>query len=100
MQENKIIEKAAISEQEAQQVLDQIKDIIVDTIHCEEKELILSARWKNDLGADSLDMAFIMTAIDSKLDMYVNDQDGWEDDSSLRDTCCGIARTLKQMGRL
>ncbi len=100
MQENKIIEQAAISEQEAQQVLDQIKDIIAETVHCEEKKLILSARWKNDLDADSLDMAFVLIAVDKKLDMYVNDQDGWNADSSLRDTCCGIARTLKQMGRL
>ncbi len=100
MQENKIIEKVAISDQEAQQVLDQIKDIIVETVRCEEKELILSARWKDDLGADSLDMAFVLIAVDKKLDMYVNDQDGWEADSSLRDTCCGIARTLKQTGRL
>ncbi len=93
------LERAAVSNEEAQVVLDKIKSTIVKEVGCEEKDVVLGARWRDDLCADSLDMAYVMMALDRLLDIHVNEHDGWENNSTLYDTCCGLVRTLKEDGR-
>lgn len=89
-----------VSTKEAQAVLDQIKDIIVEKLCCDEEKVVLDACWRDDLCADSLDMAEIMMEIDKRLQIYVNEDDGWSPYGTLKDSCSGVARTLKSMGRM
>ena len=55
--ENCNAKKSAVSREEAQTVLDKIRSVIVREVGCEEKDVVLDACWRDDLGADSLDMA-------------------------------------------
>ena len=62
--ENCNAKKSAVSREEAQTVLDKIRSVIVREVGCEEKDVVLDACWRDDLGADSLDMAYVMMEVD------------------------------------
>lgn len=97
--ENCNAKKSAVSREEAQTVLDKIGSVIVREVGCEEKEVVLDARWCDDLGADSLDMAYVMMEVDKLLEIHIDENDGWDKNSTLYETCSGIVRTLGETGR-
>ncbi len=97
--ENCNAKKSAVSREEAQAVLDKIGSVIVREVGCKEKEVVLDARWRDDLGADSLDMAYVMMEIDKLLEIHIDENDGWEKNSTLYETCSGIFRTLRETDR-
>ena len=88
--ENCNAKKSAVSREEAQTVLDKIRSVIVREVGCEEKDVELDACWRDDLGADSLDMAYVMMEVEN---------DGWDKNSTLYETCSGIVRTLGETDR-
>jgi acyl carrier protein len=45
-------------------VFDRVKKIIVDQLGVEEKEVVLTAKFADDLGADSLDLVELIMAIE------------------------------------
>ena len=93
--ENKNIE---VTEQEVQKVFNKIKAIVVDYLSCTEDELVLDATWHDDLMADSLDLAYILRDVELLYGVRMNDQIGWTTTNTLRETCTGIAQTLKENG--
>ena len=93
--ENCNAKKSAVSREEAQAVLDKIGSVIVREVGCKEKEVVLDARWCDDLGADS----YVMMEADKLLEIHIDENDGWEKSSTLYETCSGIVRTLRETDR-
>ena len=52
---------------------DKVKQIIVESLHRSEAEVTLQASFVNDLGADSLDTAELMMAIEDAFKQYIGD---------------------------
>lgn len=52
-------------------MLDKIRSVIVREVGCEEKDVVLDACWRDDLGADSLDMAYVMMEVDKLLEFIL-----------------------------
>ena len=75
--ENCNAKKSAVSREEAQTVLDKIRSVIVREVGCEEKDVVLDACWRDDLGADSLVMAYVMMEVDKLLEIHIGENDGW-----------------------
>ena len=73
-------------------MLDKIRSVIVREVGCEEKDVVLDACWRDDLGADSLDMAYVMMEVDKLLEIHIDENDGWDKNSTLYETCSGIVR--------
>ena len=84
--ENYNAKKSAVSREEAQTVLDKIRSVIVREVGCEEKDVVLDACWRDDLGADSLDMAYVMMEVDKLLEIHIDENDGWDKNSTLYET--------------
>ena len=97
--ENCNAKKSAVSREEAQTVLDKIRSVIVREVGCEEKDVVLDACWRDDLGADSLDMSYVMMEVDKLLEIHIDENDGWDKNSTLYETCSGIVRTLGETDR-
>ena len=57
-----------------EEIVKQVKAIIVDKLGVEESEVTETASFTNDLGADSLDVAQIIMGIEEEFDVTV-DQD-------------------------
>lgn len=55
-------------------VLDQVKEIIVDALGCDEDAVVLEASLKDDLEADSLDAVELIMAIEEKFDIEIPDE--------------------------
>lgn len=55
-------------------MFDDIKEIIVDTLGCDEASVTLDANLFDDLGADSLDAVELTLSIEEKLGITI-DQD-------------------------
>ena len=53
---------------------DKVKQIIVESLHRSEAEVTLQASFVNDLGADSLDTAELMMAIEDAFKQYIGDK--------------------------
>ena len=81
-------------------MLDKIRSVIVREVGCEEKDVVLDACWRDDLGADSLDMAYVMMEVDKLLEIHIDENDGWDKNSTLYETCSGIVRTLGEAAGL
>ena len=52
----------------------QIKDIVVDIVHCDEAVLAPTSTWE-DLKADSLDLVQVLIAIEDTFDIEIPDED-------------------------
>lgn len=57
------------------EVLEQVTKIIVDRLGVEESQVTLEASFKDDLGADSLDVVELVMELEDQFDMEISDED-------------------------
>ncbi|AZN40823.1 MULTISPECIES: acyl carrier protein [Paenibacillus] len=56
-------------------VYDRVKRIVVDRLGVDESEVSLEASFKEDLGADSLDVVELVMELEDEFDMEISDED-------------------------
>ncbi|MEX1029248.1 MAG: acyl carrier protein [Paenibacillaceae bacterium] len=56
-------------------VIDRVKKIVVDRLGVEEAEVTLEASFKDDLGADSLDVVELVMELEDEFDIEISDED-------------------------
>jgi acyl carrier protein len=56
-------------------VIDRVKNIVVDRLGVEESEVTLEASFKDDLGADSLDVVELVMELEDEFDLEISDED-------------------------
>lgn len=56
-------------------VFDKVKEIIVDTLSCDEDKVTLEANLKDDLDADSLDAVELIMSAEEEFDIEIPDTD-------------------------
>lgn len=56
-------------------VLERVTKIIVDRLGVEESQVTLEATFKEDLGADSLDVVELVMELEDEFDMEISDDD-------------------------
>ncbi|WP_287968943.1 acyl carrier protein [Catenibacterium sp.] len=54
---------------------DKVKDIIVDSLSCDEEQVTLEASLKDDLDADSLDGVELIMAVEDEFDVQIPDEE-------------------------
>ena len=54
---------------------DKVKDIIVDSLSCDEEQVTLEASLKDDLAADSLDAVELIMAVEDEFDVQIPDEE-------------------------
>lgn len=54
---------------------DKVKDIIVDKLGIDEDQVTKEASFKDDLGADSLDIAELVMELEDEFDMEIPDEE-------------------------
>ena len=57
------------------EIATKVKDIIVDKLGVDEKEVTLEASFTNDLGADSLDTVELIMDLEKEFDITIPDED-------------------------
>ncbi|MGM7720341.1 acyl carrier protein [uncultured Metabacillus sp.] len=57
------------------EVLDRVTKIIVDRLGVDESEVKLESSFKDDLGADSLDVVELVMELEDEFDMEISDED-------------------------
>ncbi|QPC46313.1 acyl carrier protein [Mangrovibacillus cuniculi] len=57
------------------EVLERVTKIIVDRLGVEETQVTLEASFKEDLGADSLDVVELVMELEDEFDMEISDDD-------------------------
>ncbi len=60
------------------ELFEKLKALIVEKLEVEEEKITLDARFREDLGADSLDTYELLYAIDSELGVSVPDEKATE----------------------
>lgn len=53
---------------------EKVKEIIVDTLGCDEEAVVLTANLKEDLGADSLDAVELSMALEEEFGLTISDE--------------------------
>lgn len=56
-------------------VLERVTKIIVDRLGVDESQVTLEASFKEDLGADSLDVVELVMELEDEFDMEISDDD-------------------------
>ena len=56
-------------------VYDRVKKIVIDRLGVEEAEVTLEANFKDDLGADSLDVVELVMELEDEFDLEISDED-------------------------
>lgn len=56
-------------------VVDRVKKIVIDRLGVEEAEVTLEASFKEDLGADSLDVVELVMELEDEFDIEISDED-------------------------
>jgi acyl carrier protein len=56
-------------------IYDRVKQIVVDRLGVEEAEVTLEASFKEDLGADSLDVVEFVMELEDEFDLEISDED-------------------------
>jgi acyl carrier protein len=56
-------------------VLERVTKIIVDRLGVEESKVTLDASFREDLGADSLDVVELVMELEDEFDMEISDED-------------------------
>ena len=54
--------------------LDQVRDVIAETLGCSAEDVTMEARLKEDLGADSLAAVELMMALEEATDVSIDDE--------------------------
>ncbi|GAB6935810.1 MAG: acyl carrier protein [Bacillota bacterium] len=54
---------------------ERVKRIIVDRLGVDESEVTMDASFKDDLGADSLDIVELVMELEDEFDMEISDED-------------------------
>ncbi len=75
------------------EVLERVTKIIVDRLGVEEAEVKLDAKFKEDLGADSLDVVELVMELEDEFDMEISDEDA-ENITTVGDAVSYIQGTL------
>lgn len=57
------------------EVLERVTKIVVDRLGVDESEVTLEASFKDDLGADSLDVVELVMELEDEFDMEISDDD-------------------------
>ncbi|QDI90552.1 acyl carrier protein [Salicibibacter halophilus] len=58
-----------------EETLERVKKIVVDRLGVEESEVIKEATFKDDLGADSLDVVELVMELEDEFDMEISDEE-------------------------
>jgi acyl carrier protein len=58
-----------------EEILTQVKAIIVDLLGVDEKKITMEARFREDLEADSLDLVELVMAFEEKFGGEISDED-------------------------
>ena len=56
-------------------IFEKVKEIAVDKLSVEEDEVTLEASFKDDLGADSLDLFEFVMALEDEFDIQISNED-------------------------
>lgn len=56
-------------------VLERVSKVIVDRLGVDESEVKLEASFRDDLGADSLDVVELVMELEDEFDMEISDED-------------------------
>lgn len=56
-------------------VLERVTKIIIDRLGVEQSKITLEASFKDDLGADSLDVVELVMELEDEFDMEISDDD-------------------------
>ena len=56
-------------------VLERVTKIVVDRLNVEESEVKLEASFKEDLGADSLDVVELVMQLEDEFEMEISDEE-------------------------
>jgi acyl carrier protein len=56
-------------------VLERVSKVIVDRLGVDESEVTLKASFREDLGADSLDVVELVMELEDEFDMEITDED-------------------------
>ena len=54
---------------------EKVKNIIVETINCDEDKVVLEANLKDDLGIDSLDAMELSMALEEAFDLTIEEEE-------------------------
>ncbi|MBG9788145.1 MULTISPECIES: acyl carrier protein [Brevibacillus] len=57
------------------EVLDRVKKIVIDRLGVDEDKVTLEASFKEDLGADSLDVVELVMELEDEFDLEISDED-------------------------
>ncbi|SFE39712.1 acyl carrier protein [Alteribacillus iranensis] len=55
--------------------LDRVKKIVADRLGVEESEITMEATFKDDLGADSLDVVELVMELEDEFDLEISDEE-------------------------
>ncbi|MDA3130648.1 acyl carrier protein [Aliibacillus thermotolerans] len=55
--------------------LERVKKIVADRLGVEESEITLEATFKDDLGADSLDVVELVMELEDEFDLEISDEE-------------------------
>jgi len=56
-------------------IFEKVKSVIVDRLGVDESEVTLDASFKDDLGADSLDLVELVMELEDEFDLEISDED-------------------------
>ncbi|GEO25157.1 acyl carrier protein [Alicyclobacillus acidoterrestris] len=59
----------------ANDTFDRVKKIIVDRLSVDEDKVTMEATFKDDLGADSLDIVELIMELEDEFDLEISDED-------------------------
>ncbi|WP_240375274.1 acyl carrier protein [Bacillus piscicola] len=57
------------------ETLDRVKKIVADRLGVEESEITMEATFKDDLGADSLDVVELVMELEDEFDLEISDEE-------------------------
>lgn len=57
------------------ETFDRVKTVIVDRLGVDESKISAAATFKDDLGADSLDVVELIMELEDEFDMEISDED-------------------------
>jgi len=76
-------------------IAEKVKKIICEQLDVEEKDVVLTASFVDDLGADSLDQVELIMAMEEEFDVSISDEDA-EKISTVQDAINYVKKALGQ----